>query len=81
MSKPSCSQLAQQRLSYRAMQEQLIHQKETNRSRAKDIRARVEILENSRPTIVGEINRLKARRAMLRKELEAVNLALAEEEN
>lgn len=51
-----------------------------SRSQANVIKARTELLENSRPTIVSEIDRLKGRRAELMKELEAVSLALTEEE-
>jgi chromosome segregation ATPase len=64
----------------RASWAELITQKEAIRSRANDIKSRVETLKNSYPTIVSEIDRLKARRATLRKELEAVTIALAEEE-
>ncbi|RLM58016.1 hypothetical protein C2845_PM18G04450 [Panicum miliaceum] len=67
---------AMQRLFDRATQAEQITQKEASRSRANDIKAWIELLENSRPTIVGEIDRLKARRAVLRKELEAVTLSL-----
>jgi hypothetical protein len=70
---------AKQRLSDRASQAELVVQKEDSRSRANDIKARVEVLENSRPIIVGEIDRLKARRPVLMKELEAASIALKEE--
>jgi ribosome-binding protein aMBF1 (putative translation factor) len=62
------------------LQAELITQKEASRSQANDIKARVETLENYHPMIVNEIDRLKMSRAELKKELEAVTLALAEEE-
>jgi chromosome segregation ATPase len=62
------------------LQAELITQKEASRTRANDIKARVETLENSHPILASEIDRLKARRVALRKELEAVTLVLAEEE-
>jgi chromosome segregation ATPase len=77
---------AKQHLSDCASQVELItqkeasrSQKEASRSRANDIKARVETLENFCSIIVSEIDLLKARRAELRKELEAITLALAEE--
>lgn len=45
------------------------------------MKAKIDTLENSRPTIVGEIDRLKTKRASFMKELEATNAALSEEEN
>jgi chromosome segregation ATPase len=70
---------AKQCLSSHASLAELITQKEASQSRANDIKAKVEALENSCPIIVSEIDWLKARRVELRKELEAVTLALAEE--
>jgi hypothetical protein len=60
---------AKQRLSSRANQAKLIVQREASRSRANDIKIRAEVLENSRPIIVNEIDRLKSRRAAFMKEL------------
>jgi hypothetical protein len=59
---------------------ELITQKEASRSQANDNKARVETLKNSHPIIMNEIDQLKVRRVVLRKELEAVTLTLAEEE-
>ncbi|RLM74974.1 hypothetical protein C2845_PM15G05920, partial [Panicum miliaceum] len=72
---------AQQRLADRALQSQFSQQKEANRSKENDIRAKVELLENSRPTIVKEINWLKAQKEKLLKELNIVNTSLTAEEN
>ena len=46
-----------------------------------DVKPRIEVLENSRPGIVAEIHRLKARRAQIMKELAEVSTSLQEEEN
>jgi len=46
-----------------------------------DVKPRIEVLENSRPGIVAEIDRLKARRAQIMKELAEVSTSLQEEEN
>ncbi|RLM73316.1 hypothetical protein C2845_PM15G01580 [Panicum miliaceum] len=56
-------------------------QKEVNRSKANDIRAKVELLEKSRPIIVKEIDRLRAQKEKLLKELDTVNTALTAEES
>ena len=74
---------AKRRLSECASQAELIAQRESSysRSRANDIKARVEILQKSRHIIVGEIAPLKARRAQLMKELEAVTTPLQKEGN
>jgi hypothetical protein len=71
---------AKKRLNDRASQAELATQKEVSRSHANDIKARVEVLENSQPIIVGEIDWLKARRAALMKELEVVSIVPKEEE-
>lgn len=71
---------AQQCLADKASQAQLIHQKEVSQFKENDIKARVELLENSRPTIASEIDRLKAQRAKPMKKLEVVKYTLTEEE-
>ncbi|RLN22899.1 hypothetical protein C2845_PM07G09590 [Panicum miliaceum] len=72
---------AQQCLADRALQAQLLQLKEINRSKANDIRAKVELLENSRQTIVKEIDRRRAQKEKLLKELDIVNTALTAEES
>ncbi|RLN33698.1 hypothetical protein C2845_PM03G18750 [Panicum miliaceum] len=72
---------AQQLLADHSLQTQLLQQNEVNRSKANDIRTRVELLENFRPTIVIKIDRLRAQRDKLLKELDSVNTALTAEES
>ncbi|RLN27977.1 hypothetical protein C2845_PM05G20280 [Panicum miliaceum] len=72
---------AQQRLADCSIQAQLLQQKEINCSKANDIRAKVDLVENSRPSIVNEIDRLRAQKYKLLKELDFVNAALSVEES
>ncbi|RLN35172.1 hypothetical protein C2845_PM03G32960 [Panicum miliaceum] len=72
---------AQQRLADRALQAQLSQHKEANQSKANDIKIKVELLRNSRPIIIKEIDRLKTQREKLLKELDVINTTLAMEEN
>ncbi|MCQ8064038.1 hypothetical protein NP303_25080 [Salmonella enterica] len=48
---------------------------------AQEAHRRIHVLEDSRPAIIGEIDRLKRRRAELAKEMEQVTKAISAEEN
>lgn len=69
---------AKQCLSNHAHQAELITQKEASHSQANHIKTRAEVLENSQPIIVSEIDQLKASRAVLMKQLRSVTHALAD---
>jgi hypothetical protein len=71
---------AKQHLSDCTLQENLISQREASRFKASNIKTRIETLKNSHPSIVTEIDRLKARRVKLMKELETIETALTVEE-
>ncbi|RLN11333.1 hypothetical protein C2845_PM09G11490 [Panicum miliaceum] len=59
----------------------LKQEKEINRSKVNDIGAKVDLHKNSRPLIVNEIDRLRAQRDKMLKELDSVNAALTAEES
>lgn len=71
---------AQQRLADRSHHEQSEKERNEHKSRADDLQRRISILQDSRSTIVSEIDRLKARRTALMKELQEVGNALSAEE-
>ena len=50
------------------------------KSQAQEVHQRIHFLEDSRPGIIGEIDRLKRRRAELAKEMEQVTKAISAEE-
>ncbi|RLN13217.1 hypothetical protein C2845_PM09G12930 [Panicum miliaceum] len=55
--------------------------KKSTAPKANDIRSKVDLLENSHPLIINKIDRLRARRDKLLKELDSVNAALTAEES
>jgi chromosome segregation ATPase len=69
-----------QRLADRSRQEQMAKDKESQVARVDDLRRRIDTLRCSRPTIIGEIDRLKARKAELMKELRLIGDAITVEE-
>ena len=56
---------AKQRISDSASQVELITKRDASQSQTMEVRARIEVLENSRPIIMVEIDRLKAQRSQL----------------
>lgn len=64
----------------RENQEKLRQEKDLHKLWADDLHHRIDFLKKSRPTIVGEIDRLKARRAKLAKEMELVGHTIITEE-
>ncbi|RLM56371.1 hypothetical protein C2845_PM10G05300 [Panicum miliaceum] len=54
--------------------------KESHVARVEDLCRRIDTLRRSRPTIVGEIDRLKARKLELMKELRLIGDAITAEE-
>jgi chromosome segregation ATPase len=54
--------------------------KESYLARVEDLRRRIDTLRCSHPTIIGEIDRLKARKAELMKELRLIGDAITAEE-
>jgi chromosome segregation ATPase len=71
---------AKQRLADRSRQEQMAKDKESHVARVEDLRRRIDTLRCSRPTIVREIGRLKARKVDLMKELRLIGNAITAEE-
>jgi chromosome segregation ATPase len=71
---------AKQRLADRSRQEQMAKDKESHIARVEDLRRRIDTLRCSRPAIIGEINRLKARKAYLMKELRLIGDAIVAKE-
>ncbi|GJN07438.1 hypothetical protein PR202_ga25270 [Eleusine coracana subsp. coracana] len=71
---------AKQRIADRLQQEQLSKEKASYEAQVADIRNRIDLLNSSRSLIVNEIDRLKAKRAALMKELGETGNAIAEEE-
>ncbi|RLN17759.1 hypothetical protein C2845_PM02G19100 [Panicum miliaceum] len=71
---------AKQRLADQSRQEQMAKDKESHVARVEDLRRRIDTLCRSHPTIVGEIDRLKARKAELMKELRLIGDAITAEE-
>jgi chromosome segregation ATPase len=71
---------AKQRLADRSRQEQMAKDKESHVARVEDLCNRIYTLRCSRPTIVGEIDRLKARKADLMKELRLIGDTITAEE-
>jgi hypothetical protein len=55
-------------------------EKESHVARVEDLRRRIDTLRCSHPTIVGEIDQLKARKADLMKELRLIGDAITAEE-
>jgi hypothetical protein len=71
---------AKQRLADRSRQEKMAKDKESHIAHVEDLRRRIDTLCRSHPAIVGEINRLKARKADLMKELRLIGDAIIAEE-
>ncbi|RLN13521.1 hypothetical protein C2845_PM09G14270 [Panicum miliaceum] len=55
-------------------------EEDSYKHRVQEVHQRISFLENSRPDIVGAIDRLKRRRAELAKEMDQVTQAIATEE-
>ena len=70
---------ATQRISARAIQEQQAKEAEEHADRAKDIHRQIKMLDEARPLIETEINRLEAKRADLLRELDRINEAIESE--